>query len=110
MLDGVADEVGQHLCNPIRVADDVGPSLEIQVDLLVGTAHSQFAHHGVADLVQVDRHDIQLEALSSANAGEVEHLPDHAHHSVGALLNPGNEVRLVRCQTAAVQELRRNSD
>ena len=33
MLDGVADDFGQHLCNPIPVADDVGPSLlEIQVD------------------------------------------------------------------------------
>ena len=71
-LDRVADQVRHHLCDPIRVDQRVGPALDAQRDLLIGSAEAKLVDDSFADLVQIGGLELELEGLPRANPGEVE--------------------------------------
>ncbi|MNZ61527.1 hypothetical protein D3C78_796260 [compost metagenome] len=107
-LDGIAHQVGQHLLQALRVADQVQRGVSVdQADqlqvLLVGGRGED--GQGVLDqLAQVER-DVLEDQFAGLDLREVEDLVDDAEQAVGGLLDGSQVIALAPGQFALLQQV-----
>jgi len=107
VLDGVGQEVQQHLLEPLAVAEDVGGARDVGTDqddlVLVGQGPDQADRLG-GDVGQGDRLQGQRQP-SRLDGGDVEHLVDEAEQVPRPRHYVAEVVALLGVQVVQIQQL-----
>ena len=112
-LDRVADQVGQHLAQPDRVAAyrqaHVGVDVQFQAQALaLGRALHQL-HHRLEHFAQVEAGDLQLQPVG-LQLGVVEDVVDDAQQLLRGFVRGAQHLALVRGQLAARDQVQHRDD
>ncbi len=107
-LDGVADQVGQHLLEPQRIAHQRQRRVAIdkadQLQLLGVRGRAEDGQGVLDQVAQVEGHALQHQ-LAGFDLREVENLVDDAQQAVGGLFDGRQVILLARGEIAFLQQV-----
>ena len=112
-LDGVADQVDEHLAKPSRIAEDGRRHVRLdvtgQLEALLVRARRQQPDRLLHGLAQVERHPLERQ-LPRLDLREVENVVDERQQRLGRVLHRPQVLALLRGQLRPERQLRHADD